>query len=93
MSVVEACNERSPGTAVSRHSVGSSPKRCVEIVRVEGEYRFPPDSRRFLQTALPVTGGLLNWRSESANDLRNRYLDCPSRGVLFDVEHNDFWPG
>ncbi len=66
-----------------------------EIMRIEGEYRlrFPPDFRRFLQTALPVTSGFPNWRSESANDLRNRFLDRPSRGVLFDVEHNDFWSG
>lgn len=66
-----------------------------EITRIEGEYRFrfPPDFRRFLQTALPVSGGFPNWRSESANDLRNRFLDRRSRGVLFDVEHNDFWSG
>ena len=66
-----------------------------EIVRVQGEhrFRFPPDLRRFLQTALPVTGGFPNWRSGSVSDLRNRFLDRPSRGVLFDVEHNDFWSG
>jgi Protein of unknown function (DUF2716) len=64
-----------------------------EIARVENlhGFRFPPDFRQFLQTALPVTGGFPNWRSESENDLRYRYLDRPTRGVLFDVEHNDFW--
>src|SRR4051794_40802585 len=64
-----------------------------EITRIEGVhgFRFPPDFRLFLQTALPVTGGFPNWRSESDNDLRYHYLDRPSRGILFDVEHNDFW--
>lgn len=65
-----------------------------EIVKVEGGhgFQFPPDLRLFLQTALAVTGGFPNWRSESENDLRHRFLDRPNRGVLFDVEHNDFWP-
>jgi hypothetical protein len=66
----------------------------AEITKVEEVCgcRLPPDFRVFLQTALPVTGGFPNWRSESENDLRHRYLDRPARGILFDVEHNDFWP-
>src|SRR4051794_21871298 len=65
-----------------------------EISRIEEVYgfRFPPDFRLFLQTALPVSGGFPNWRSESDNDLRYRCLERPVRGILFDVEHNDFWP-
>lgn len=65
-----------------------------EIKRLEGVYgfHFPPDFRLFLETALPVSGGFPNWRSESEKELRYRYLDRPSRGVLFDVEHNSFWP-
>jgi hypothetical protein len=65
-----------------------------EITRVEEAYdfSFPPDLRQFIQTALPVSGGFPNWRSESATNLRHRYLDRPVRGILFDVEHNDFWP-
>lgn len=66
----------------------------AEVARIEGEFRFrfPPDLRRFLRAALPVTGGFPNWRSESAAGLR-RLLERPSRGVRFDVEHNDFWAG
>jgi hypothetical protein len=65
-----------------------------EIARVERTFGFlfPPDFRAFLQIALPVTGGFLNWRSESENELRHRYFDVPARGILFDVEHNDYWP-
>jgi hypothetical protein len=64
-----------------------------EVARVERDcgIRFPRDLRLFLQTALPVTGGFPNWRSESVNNLRHSFLDGPSRGVLFDVEHNGFW--
>ncbi|HYV36146.1 MAG TPA: DUF2716 domain-containing protein [Gemmataceae bacterium] len=64
-----------------------------EVARVEGKFdlRFPPDLRRFLQTALPVSGGFPNWRSESEENLR-RHFDRPLRGILFDIEHNDFWP-
>jgi hypothetical protein len=66
----------------------------AEIARVEAIYgfQFPPDFRLFLQTALPITAGFPNWRSESENELRHRYLEKPVRGILFDVEHNDFWP-
>ncbi|MBN9122284.1 MAG: DUF2716 domain-containing protein [Planctomycetes bacterium] len=65
-----------------------------EIVRAEKtfDFRFPPDLRTFLQIALPVTGGFPNWRSESEKELRHRYFDPPARGILFDVEHNDYWP-
>lgn len=64
-----------------------------EIARIESTFKFhfPPDLKQFLQTALPVTGGFPNWRSESVNEFRNSYFDRPSRGILFDVEHNDFW--
>src|SRR5262249_32026964 len=47
--------------------------------------------RFFLQTALPVSGGFPNWRSESEDNLR-RLFDHPLDGILFDLEHNDFWP-
>src|ERR1043165_6984108 len=65
----------------------------AEIVKAEGMlgFPFPPDLRQFLQTALPVSGGFPNWRSESEDKLR-RLFDRPLRGILFDLEHNDFWP-
>jgi hypothetical protein len=65
-----------------------------EVARIEDAFslRLPPDLKLFLQTALPVTGGFPNWRSESEDNLHYSYLDRPARGILFDVEHNDFWP-
>lgn len=65
----------------------------AEVRRIEEAFRcqFPPDLRQFLQTALPVSGGFPNWRSESEDDLRHHFLNLPLQGILFDIEHNDFW--
>jgi hypothetical protein len=53
-------------------------------------FRFPPDLRAFLQTALPRGRRLPDWRSGDEAELRD-WLDLPRRGVVFDVEHNGFW--
>src|SRR5215213_8529491 len=52
--------------------------------------RFPPDMRFFLQTAVPVSSAFPNWRGD-ADALRQGFVDRPDEGVLFDVEHADFW--
>lgn len=63
-----------------------------EIVSVEQSYgfRFPPDLRAFLQTALPVGERFPNWRTKDKDSLRE-WLDRPRQGVLFDVERNGIW--
>ncbi len=53
-------------------------------------FRFPPDLRAFLQTALPRGRRLPDWRAGDAAELRD-WLDLPRQGVLFDVENNGFW--
>jgi hypothetical protein len=53
-------------------------------------FRFPPDLRQFLQTALPSGPQFPDWRSGDERALRE-WLDQPRQGVLFDVEHNGFW--
>jgi hypothetical protein len=64
----------------------------AEVAAAEGrfEFRFPPDLREFLQTALPRGPKFPNWRSGDEAVLRD-WLDMPRQGVLFDVEHNRFW--
>ncbi len=64
----------------------------VEVARIERDYglSFPPDLRAFLQTALPVSDGFPDWRNSSDKSLEP-WLDAPKRGVLFDVEHAEFW--
>ena len=53
-------------------------------------FRFPPDLRAFLQTALPKGPRFPDWRSGDEAAIRD-WLDGPRRGVVFDIEHNGFW--
>lgn len=64
----------------------------AEIAAVEERFgfRFPPDLREFLQTALPSGPQFPDWRRGDEAALRD-WLDQPRRGVLFDVEHSGFW--
>jgi len=64
----------------------------AEVTAAESRYRFrfPPDLRALLQTALPNGEQFPNWRSGNEAALRD-WLDLPRRGILFDVEHNGFW--
>ena len=63
-----------------------------EIDRTEDRYgfRFPPDLREFLQTAMPKGPQFPDWRSGDEAQLRE-WLDIPRDGVLFDIEQNSFW--
>ena len=64
----------------------------AEVAAVEGRYgfRFPPDLRAFLHTALPRGLRFPDWRSGDEAAIRD-WLDIPRRGVLFDIESNRFW--
>lgn len=64
----------------------------TEIASVESRYqfRFPPDLRGFLQTALPKGPQFPDWRAGDERTIRD-WMDAPKQGVLFDIEHNDFW--
>jgi hypothetical protein len=63
-----------------------------EVVAIECRFgfRFPPDLRAFLQTALPKGPRFPDWRSGDEAEIRD-WLDVPLRGVLFDIEQNGFW--
>jgi hypothetical protein len=64
----------------------------AEVAAAESrfEFRFPPDLREFLQTALPHGPSFPDWRAGNEVALRE-WLDLPRDGVLFDVECNGFW--
>jgi hypothetical protein len=64
----------------------------AEVIALEGRFsfQFTPDLREFLQTALPRGPQFPDWRSGVEAELRD-WLDQPRQGVLFDVEHNEFW--
>jgi hypothetical protein len=56
---------------------------------------FPYDLEYFLQTALPVSTGFVNWRKalndKDERESINKRLSWPLDGILFDVENNTFW--
>ena len=69
----------------------------AEILRIQETFgfKFPPDLKHLLQTALPVSEGFCNWRqaliSEAvAGEIRVR-LRWPLEGMLFDIKENKFW--
>ncbi|OPC80343.1 hypothetical protein B4N89_04730 [Embleya scabrispora] len=62
-----------------------------ETVEQDFGFRFSADHRAMLSAALPTGKGWPNWRAGGARDLKAR-LGLPTEGVLFDVEHNAFWP-
>lgn len=64
----------------------------TEIKEIEPIFRFnfPPDLKAFLQYALPVSKGFLNWREDAEKEIRDR-LEWPLEGMCFDIEHNTFW--
>lgn len=83
----------------SRHVIFEEGLSNQEVERTEGAFgfRFPPDLRAFLQTALPVSiefeqrnEPFPNWRSGGFDDLQQR-LAWPFEGMAFDIENNAFW--
>ena len=69
----------------------------VEFLQVEQKFNlcFPPDLKIFLQTGLPISDKFPNWRKALTDtqtaDIINERLEEPLSGVLFDIEHNNFW--
>jgi hypothetical protein len=64
----------------------------VEVANAEDRFgfRFPPDLRDFLQTALPDGPQFPDWRAGDEAALRD-WLDRPRRGMLYDIENSGFW--
>ena len=64
----------------------------AEVASVEARFgfRFPPDLRAFLQTALPRGQRFPDWRSGEESALRD-WLDQPRQGIVFDIQYNGFW--
>ncbi len=68
-----------------------------EVVEIEKKFniKFPPDLKCFLQVGLPISKGFSNWRkgltSEDIAEIIFSRLNSPLYGMLFDLEHNNFW--
>lgn len=64
----------------------------TEVTSAESAFgfRFPPDLRALLRTALPRGKGFPDWRTGNETELRD-WLDLPRRGIVFDIEYNTVW--
>lgn len=61
-----------------------------EILDIEETFLFifPPDLKLFLQIALPISKGFVNWRS--MKDIKSSF-DWVFEGITFDIKNNAFW--
>jgi hypothetical protein len=59
------------------------------------QIKFPPDLLLFLQLELPISTKFVNWRKALSSSIEKNIiherLDGPLEGILFDIEHNNFW--
>ncbi|MDI4647477.1 SMI1/KNR4 family protein [Cohnella hashimotonis] len=66
-----------------------------EFVLIEQKYDFcfPPDLKEFLSITLPTSNQFINWRDMSKRNVQliQERFDWCLQGMLFDVEHNNFW--
>jgi hypothetical protein len=64
----------------------------TELAAIEERFgfAFSPDHRAFLSLALPRGERWIDWRGDDS--VLEEALWWPERGVLFDVENDDFWP-
>ena len=60
----------------------------VEATEEKFNFRFPPDLRAFLQTALPAGKSFPNWRSGDETEIQER-LSQPLDGCLFDFRESE----
>ncbi|HWE60752.1 MAG TPA: SMI1/KNR4 family protein [Chloroflexota bacterium] len=61
----------------------------VETLQATYHFRFPPDLRKLLQYALPISERFPNWRGR-ASVLRES-INWPAQGIQAEVEHHGFW--
>ncbi len=66
-----------------------------EFEQIEQTYslRFPPDLREMLSHMVPIGTGCPKWRDLSKHGIASmqQYLNEPLQGILFDIQHNQFW--
>lgn len=76
-----------------RHGIALAPGLSeAELGRAEAVhgFRFPPDLRAMLAAFLPTGPGLPDWRAPGSPALAAQ-LRWPLEGMLFDLEHDQFW--
>jgi hypothetical protein len=63
----------------------------LAAIQADFDFRFSAVHRGLLTLAVPIGEGWPDWRHVAPAELRRR-LAAPVEGVLFDIEHNGFWP-
>jgi hypothetical protein len=68
-------------------------EREFEDIEQNYQFKFPPDLKDFLSIALPTSDNFIDWRdmSERNVELIKKRFDWCLEGMLFDIEHNNFW--
>lgn len=65
--------------------------REVAAAEATFHFHFPPDLRKLLQRALPISERFPNWRKGPDSALRHA-LATPMDGILYEVERGALWP-
>lgn len=73
-----------------QHAPGMSDAE-IEAVEDRWGFRFADDHRYLLSQLVPVGKPWIDWRDDAPDEIASR-LAWPLDGMLFDVEHNAFWP-
>ena len=69
----------------------------IEFEKIEAKFNiiFPDDLKLFLQNALPVSDGFMQWRqgleSEKLAENIIARLAWPLDGMIYDIKNNGFW--
>lgn len=68
-----------------------------ELEETEAKFKiiFPDDLKLFLQNALPVSVGFVNWREGLKSERESENIDSrlilPLEGMIHDIKNNGFW--
>ena len=67
-----------------------------EISQIEKFYNlsFNIDHRNYLMRYVLIGGSFYDWRNDTKNNVEHikKMLNWPLEGILFDIEHNIYWP-
>ncbi|MGH9764388.1 MAG: SMI1/KNR4 family protein [Blastocatellia bacterium] len=69
---------------------GLSEEEAQEVQAAHG-FMFPPDLKKFLMFALPVSDGFVNWRDAGKEEI-TRLLAFPYERLFSKILYRSFWP-
>jgi len=67
-----------------------------EIIQIEDFYDivFNIDHKNYLLKCIFIGEGFYDWRNDAKSNVKKikEMLNWPLEGILFDIEHNNYWP-